>query len=66
MHVQLIWHIQVDDNLKAASNYQWRHIWLLCAFLQSCALSASIPTSKQEEKIFLKLCIFSVSHEKRL
>lgn len=52
MQVQLIWHIQVDDNLKAASNYQWRYIWLLCAFLQSYALSVSFLLPSRKKKYF--------------
>lgn len=66
VRVQLIWHGQADDNLKAASNYQQGHIWLLCAFLQSHTLSASFQLPSRKKKIFLKLCIFSILHENRL
>lgn len=49
VHVQLIWHIQVDDNLKPVSTYQWRrYVTSLC--LSKIICPKCLITSKQEEK----------------
>lgn len=61
MHVQLIWHIQVDDNLKATSNYRWRRCVTSLCLSTITYPKCLIPTSKQEGKKYFSSSAPSLS-----